>query len=169
MVRKPGLTGPIRNVLMGRNVLKERNTLTARNRTRRRRHRRKRIRSDGNWNRHEKSWPHRSRQNGRDWQKKQSGVCGRRYGFTPTTRYTRSSMKTWVWKQPINPSLWRRREPVSSSVLPDAATVSTRPAGWRNGNGGSWRHGPIWIFRRWQRNTRSLPATHSPAWPRNGN
>ena len=104
MRRRPGLTGPERNALPGRN------------RTRRRRHKAKRIRRDGNWNRPGKSWPHRSRQNGRDWQKKQSGVCGRKYGFTPTTRYTKSSMKTWVWKEPINPSLWRRPEPASSSV-----------------------------------------------------
>ncbi|MFR2488339.1 MAG: hypothetical protein ACLTAC_34320 [Hungatella sp.] len=43
----------------------------------------------------------------------------------------------------------------------DAATVSTRPAGWRNGNGRSWRHGPIG-FQKMARNTRSLPATALP-------
>lgn len=51
-------------------------------------------RPDGNWNRPGKSWPHRSRPNSRDWQRRLSGVCGRRYGFTPTTKYTRLSMRT---------------------------------------------------------------------------
>ena len=100
MTKRPGLTGPVRNVLMvrnmpmGRNGLTARNALTAGNRTRRRRHRKKRIRPGGNWNRPGKSWPHRSRPNSRDWQRRLSGVCGRRYGFTPTTKYTRLSMRT---------------------------------------------------------------------------
>ena len=37
-------------------------------------------------------------------QRKLSGEPAPRHGFISTTRYTRSSMKMWAWKERINPS-----------------------------------------------------------------
>ena len=60
------------------------------------------------WERPGRNWT-RPRQNGqrrsrRGLQKRQSGEPVQKHGSMSTTRYTRSSMKMWVWKEPINPS-----------------------------------------------------------------
>ena len=43
--------------------------------------------------------------------KRQSGEPVQKRGSMSTTRYTRLSMKMWVWKEPINPSWPQRPEP----------------------------------------------------------
>ena len=67
------------------------------------------------WERLGRNWT-RPRQNGqrrnrRGLQKRQSGEPVQKHGSMSTTRYTRSSMKMWVWKEPINPSWPQRPEP----------------------------------------------------------
>lgn len=47
----------------------------------------------------------------RGLQKRQSGEPAQKRGSMSTTRYTRLSMKMWVWKEPINPSWPQRPEP----------------------------------------------------------
>jgi len=53
----------------------------------------------------------RQRRSRRGLQKRQSGEPVQKHGSMSTTRYTRSSMKMWVWKEPINPSWPQRPEP----------------------------------------------------------
>ena len=43
--------------------------------------------------------------------KRQSGKPVQKHGSMSTTRYTKLSMKMWVWKEPISRNLWPRPEP----------------------------------------------------------
>ena len=43
--------------------------------------------------------------------KRQSGEPVQKHGSMSTTRSTKSSMKMWVWKEPISRNLWPRPEP----------------------------------------------------------
>ena len=84
-------------------------------RTSTRRRRPKRSAPGKSWERLGRNWT-RPRQNGqrrsrRGLQKRQSGEPAQKRGSMSTTRYTRSSMKMWVWKEPINPSWPQRPEP----------------------------------------------------------
>ena len=84
-------------------------------RTSTRKHRQKRNTPGKSWERPGRNWT-RPRQNGqrrsrRGLQKRQSGEPVQKHGSMSTTRYTRSSMKMWVWKEPINPSWPQRPEP----------------------------------------------------------
>ena len=51
------------------------------------------------------------RRSRRGLQKRQSGEPAPKHGSMSITRYTRSSMKMWVWKEPISRNLWPRPEP----------------------------------------------------------
>ena len=80
-----------------------------------RKHRQKRNTPGKSWERPGRNWT-RPRQNGqrrsrRGLQKRQSGEPVQKHGSMSTTRYTKSSMKMWVWKEPINPSWPQRPEP----------------------------------------------------------
>ena len=51
------------------------------------------------------------RRNRRGLRRKLSGEPAPKHGFISTTKSTKSSMKMWVWKEPISRNLWPRPEP----------------------------------------------------------
>ncbi len=77
-------------------------------RTSTRKRRPKRSAPGKSWERPGRSWI-RPRRNGRrrsrrGLQRKLSGEPAPRHGFISTTKSTKSNMKMWAWKEPINPS-----------------------------------------------------------------
>ena len=84
-------------------------------RTSTRKHRQKRNTPGKSWERLGRNWT-RPRQNGqrrnrRGLRRKLSGEPAPKHGFISTTKFTKLSMKMWVWKEPISRNLWPRPEP----------------------------------------------------------
>lgn len=80
-----------------------------------RKHRQKRNTPGKSWERLGRNWT-RPRQNGqrrnrRGLRRKLSGEPAPKHGFISTTKFTKLSMKMWVWKEPISRNLWPRPEP----------------------------------------------------------